>query len=74
MEAATKGAKEAGGTTIGVLPGANPDDANKYIDIPIPTGIGYALNIIIVNTSQAVIAIDGKYGTLSEIGFALNSK
>ena len=73
MEAAAKGAKEAGGTTIGVLPGANPDDANKYIDIPIPTGIGRARNIIIVNASQAVIAIDGKYGTLSEIAFCLQS-
>ena len=71
MEAAAKGAKEAGGTTIGVLPGANPDDANKYIDIPIPTGIGYARNVIIVNASQAVIAVDGKYGTLSEIAFCL---
>ena len=71
MEAAAKGAKEAGGTTIGVLPGVNPDDANKYIDIPIPTGIGYARNVIIVNTSQAVIAVDGKYGTLSEIAFCL---
>ena len=71
MEAAAKGAKEAGGTTIGVLPGANPDDANKYIDIPLPTGIGYARNVIIVNASQAVIAVDGKYGTLSEIAFCL---
>jgi len=71
MEAGCKGAKEAGGMTIGILPGINPDDANKYVDIPIPTGVGYARNIIIVNTSDSVIAVNGKFGTLSEIAFCL---
>jgi len=71
MEAACKGAKNRGGTTIGILPGNNRDDANKYVDLPIATGMGYARNIIIVYTAQCLIAIDGKYGTLSEIAYAL---
>lgn len=71
MEAGCRGAKEAGGMTIGILPGMNPNDANKYVDIPIPTGIGYARNIIIVNASDSVIAVNGKFGTLSEIAFCL---
>ena len=71
MKASAKGAKEAGGITIGILPSANSDDANQYIDIAIPTGIGYARNVIIINIADVVIAIDGKYGTLSEIAFCL---
>jgi uncharacterized protein (TIGR00725 family) len=71
MEACCKGAKEAGGMTIGVLPGNNPGDANKYVDIPIVTGMGNARNVIIVKSSDSVIAIDGKFGTLSEIAFCL---
>lgn len=71
MEAGCRGAKEAGGMTIGILPGMNSKDANKYVDIPIPTGVGYARNIIIVNTSDSVIAVNGKFGTLSEIAFCL---
>ena len=71
MEAVCRGAKEAGGTTIGILPGSDPDDANQYVDIPICTAMGYARNIIIVHTGRAVIAVDGSYGTLSEIGHAL---
>jgi len=71
MEAAAKGAKAEGGLTVGVLPGSNSDEANAYIDIPIVTGMGYARNKIVVKTGQVVIAIGGKYGTLSEIGFAL---
>ena len=73
MEAACKGAKEAGGTTIGILPGLNVDDANPYVDIPVATGLGHGRNLIIINTAQAMIAISGRYGTLSEIGFALQS-
>jgi uncharacterized protein (TIGR00725 family) len=73
MEAACKGAKEAGGTTIGILPGSDPKVANQYVDIPICTGIGYARNSIVVLTGRAVIAVDGAYGTLSEIGHALGS-
>ncbi len=73
MEAACKGAKEAGGATIGILPGLNINDANPYVDIPVATGLGHGRNLIIINTAQAMIAISGRYGTLSEIGFALQS-
>jgi uncharacterized protein (TIGR00725 family) len=71
MEAAAKGARSQGGLTIGILPGSRRDEANQYIDIPIVTGLGYARNKLVVKSGQAVIAIGGKYGTLSEIGFAL---
>lgn len=71
MEAACKGAKEEGGLTIGILPSADEDTANKWVDIRIPTGLGYARNSIVVLCSHAVIAIDGAEGTLSEIGYAL---
>ena len=71
MEGAAKGAKSAGGMTIGILPGSRREEANPYIDIPIITGLGYARNKIVVKTGQVVIAVGGKYGTLSEIGFAL---
>jgi uncharacterized protein (TIGR00725 family) len=71
MEAVCKGAKEAGGTTIGILPGNDPSEANEYVDIPICTGIGYARNVIVVKTGAAAIAVGGAYGTLSEIGHAL---
>ncbi len=73
MEAACKGAKDAGGMTIGILPGLNINDANQYVDIPVATGLGHGRNLIIINTAQALIAISGRYGTLSEIGFALQS-
>ena len=71
MEAVCRGAKEAGGTTIGILPGSDPSDANRWVEIPICTGIGYARNAIVVYTGRAVIAVDGAYGTMSEIGHAL---
>jgi uncharacterized protein (TIGR00725 family) len=71
MEAAAKGAKGAGGLTIGVLPGFSPADANPYIDLPIVTGLGEVRNIIIVRTAAVLIAVGGGYGTLSEIAFAL---
>jgi uncharacterized protein (TIGR00725 family) len=71
MEAACRGAKAAGGTTIGVLPGYSRHDANRYVDVPIVTGLGEARNSIVVRTGQAVIAIGGEYGTLSEIAYAL---
>jgi uncharacterized protein (TIGR00725 family) len=73
MEAACKGASEAGGLTIGILPGDNRSTANRYVKIPIVTGTGYARNVAVVRTSQAVIAIDGSYGTLTEIGYALQA-
>jgi uncharacterized protein (TIGR00725 family) len=70
MEAACKGAKSAGGVTIGILPASRARDANPYVDYPIATGMGLARNIIIVHTASALIAVDGKYGTLSEIAYA----
>jgi len=73
MEAACRGASSEGGVTIGILPGNNPKAANPYVQIPIVTGIGYARNIIVVKSAQAVIAIDGSYGTLSEIAHARQS-
>jgi len=71
MEAACIGAKKAGGTTIGVLPGARKSDANEFVDIPLPTAMSDARNIIIVRSSDAVIAINGALGTLSELAFAI---
>ena len=71
MEAASKGAKEADGQTIGILPGNDKRDANPYIDISIPTGLGYARNMLVVRTADAIIALPGEYGTLSEIALAL---
>ena len=72
MEAACRGAKEAGGLTVGILPSADGRDANKFVDVKIPTGLGYARNVLVVRAAEAVIAIDGNYGTLSEIAFAFN--
>ncbi|MCL4377332.1 MAG: TIGR00725 family protein [Actinobacteria bacterium] len=72
MEACCKGAKDAGGLTIGVLPADDENSANKYVDIKIPTGMGYARNVLVVKSGHAVIAIDGSFGTLSEIGYALS--
>jgi uncharacterized protein (TIGR00725 family) len=73
MEAVCKGARSEGGTTIGILPGERRSEANSYVQIPVVTGMGPARNIIVVNSSQAVIAIGGSYGTLSEISFALKN-
>ncbi len=71
MEAASKGAKSAGGLTLGILPHDNKKEANAYIDIPVATGLGIGRNVIISRTADAAIAIGGEYGTLSEIAFAL---
>jgi len=71
MAAAARGAKEAGGTTLGILPGASIYDANRFIDLPVATNMGQARNAIIVQTAQALIAIAGGYGTLSEMALAL---
>jgi len=73
MEAACKGAREAGGTTIGILKGQSISDANPYVDIPVATGLGHGRNLVIINTACALIAISGRYGTLSEIAFAIQS-
>jgi len=73
MEAACRGARSQGGLTIGILPGDEPAMANPYVQIPIATGVGHARNMAVVKSAQAVIAIDGDYGTLSEIAYALKS-
>uniref|UniRef100_A0A7V0Z436 TIGR00725 family protein n=1 Tax=candidate division WOR-3 bacterium TaxID=2052148 RepID=A0A7V0Z436_UNCW3 len=71
MEAASRGAKEAGGLVIGILPGTDKRTANEYVDIPIVTGMNQARNIIIARTADCAIAIDGRYGTLTEIAYCL---
>ncbi len=71
MEAASKGAKQAGGVTVGILPGFSNTDANTYVDIPITTGLSHARNIVIARSADALIAVSGGYGTLSEIAIAL---
>jgi uncharacterized protein (TIGR00725 family) len=70
MREACRGAREAGGHTIGILPGEDASEANEYVEFPIVTGIGFARNAIIARTAEALIAIGGRYGTLSEIAFA----
>ena len=71
MEAVCRGAKSAGGTTVGLLPSSDPTAANDWVDIVIPTGLGQARNVIIARSGSAVIAIGGRYGTLTEIAHAL---
>jgi len=73
MEAAARGASSAGGTVVGLLPGESAVDANAYVSIPIPTGMGEARNVIVVRAADAVIAIGGSFGTLSEIAHALRA-
>lgn len=72
MAAACRGAQSVGGLTLGVLPGVEPEQANPWVDVPIVTGLGEARNVIICRTAEALIAIGGSYGTLSEVAFALN--
>ena len=71
MEASARGAQQAGGLTVGILPGFSPDDANQFITIPIVTGLSHARNVLVVRSAQALIALEGGYGTLSEIAIAL---
>jgi uncharacterized protein (TIGR00725 family) len=71
MEAASRGAARAGGTVVGVLPGFSRADANAWVSIPIVTGMDQARNVILVRSAEAVIAVGGRYGTLSEIALAL---
>jgi uncharacterized protein (TIGR00725 family) len=70
MAAAARGAKQAGGTTIGILPGESRAEANLWIDYAVATGIGHARNLAVVASGDAVIAVAGEWGTLAEIGFA----
>jgi uncharacterized protein (TIGR00725 family) len=73
MEAACRGAKEADGKTVGLLPGADRSAANPFVDVAIATGLGEARNTLVVRAADAVIAIGGGYGTLSEIALALKA-
>ncbi|MFW9976308.1 MAG: TIGR00725 family protein [Candidatus Thorarchaeota archaeon] len=70
MEAACRGAKKEGGQTLGILPTDTKDHANEFVDIAIPTGLGYARNFLVAKTGDAIIAIDGSAGTLSEMAIA----
>src|SRR5246500_4536995 len=71
MAAAARGAKSAGGTTVGILPGETREAVNEWVDHVVVTGIGHARNLAVVASGDAVIAVGGRYGTLAEIGFAL---
>jgi uncharacterized protein (TIGR00725 family) len=71
MECVAKGVKEMGGISIGILPGSDPGEGNKYLTAAIPTGIGYARNFLVVRAGKVAIAIDGSTGTLSEASFAI---
>lgn len=71
MEAACRGAKGSGGTTVGILPGRTAEGANGFLDFVLPTGLGEARNTVIVHCCAALIAVGGEFGTLSEIAFAL---
>ncbi|HOD14188.1 MAG TPA: TIGR00725 family protein [Spirochaetota bacterium] len=70
MEAASRGAAEAGGIVIGILPGESLDSSNRYCSIVIPTGLGFARNAVNILSADAVVAIGGSYGTLSELAYA----
>lgn len=73
MDAAAEGAKEAGGLTVGILPSHNRAGASRHLDIALPSGIGEARNALIVRAADALIAVGGEYGTLSEIAFGLKT-
>ena len=73
MEAACRGAKEGGGTTLGILPGLDRAEANPYVDVAVPTGLGEARNALVVRAADALIAVGGGYGTLSEVALALKA-
>ncbi|MBV9411814.1 MAG: TIGR00725 family protein [Acidimicrobiia bacterium] len=73
MEAACRGAKAEGGTTVGILPTDDRRQANKYVDVAVATGMGEARNTLVVRAVDVVIAIDGEFGTLSEIALALRT-
>jgi uncharacterized protein (TIGR00725 family) len=73
MEAACRGAKAAGGATIGILPGADRAAANEFVDFAVPTGLGEARNALVVRAADVLVAVGGAYGTLSEIAFALKA-
>jgi len=71
MRAAARGATAAGGMTVGILPGDDPSEANEFIQLPLATGLGVVRNLVVVTSADAVVAVGGRHGTLSEIGLAL---
>lgn len=73
MEAACRGAKAEGGTTVGILPTSDRGDANPYVDVAIPTGMGEARNALVVRAADVLVAVGGEFGTLSEIALALRT-
>jgi uncharacterized protein (TIGR00725 family) len=73
MESACRGAKQAGGLTVGLLPGSDRSEANAYVDVALPTGLGEARNALVVGAADVVIAVGRGYGTLSEIALALRA-
>ncbi len=73
MAAACRGAREAGGTTLGLLPGTEREAANPWVSIAVPTGLGEARNALVVRAADALVAVGGEHGTLSEIAFALKA-
>ena len=73
MEAACRGAHAGGGLTVGILPGRHRGEANRHVDVAIPTGLGEARNVLVVRSADAVVALAGEFGTLSEIAFALQA-
>ncbi len=73
MEAACRGAKEAGATTVGILPGTDRAAANPFVDVAVPTGLGEARNALVVRAADALVAVGGGHGTLSEIALALKA-
>ncbi|PSP80126.1 TIGR00725 family protein [Halobacteriales archaeon QS_1_68_20] len=70
MAAACEGAREVGALTVGILPGEDPTAANEYVEVPVATGLGHARNALVVMNGEAVIAVSGESGTLTELGFA----
>jgi len=73
MEAACRGARDAGGTTLGILPGADRAAANPWVSVAVATGLGEARNALVVRAADAVVAVGGEFGTLSEIALALKA-
>jgi uncharacterized protein (TIGR00725 family) len=73
MEAVCRGARAAGGTTVGLLPGLDRDDANPHLSVSVPTGLGQGRNLLLVRASDALVAVGGGFGTLSEIALALRT-
>lgn len=71
MRAASRGARGAGGETVGILPGTDASEANEFVRVPIATGLGVVRNLVVVTSADAVVAVGGRHGTLSEIGLAL---